>query len=92
MVAGTDDHSGLLGDAPNVLLDDHGLHRAVQLAGDIQVIPRHHYEVEIRRGRDDPVELLQRIVQIGNQQQLHEAVPPILSPGASRTRLVRNQH
>ena len=65
------DQGGLGRDAREVLEHHRDLRVGFDDRRDVEVITGQHDEVVVRRGRDDPVELLQRVVKVRHQQDAH---------------------
>ena len=74
VIAGADEDPRHLGEPAQILGDHDDLRVLRHDAGDLQQIAGDHHGVVIRRNRQDPVELLQRIVQVGDQQKVHAGV------------------
>ena len=71
VVAGADYELGLRAQAAEIFPHHDGLGAAVDQRGQVEMIAGHHHHVEIRSNIEDPVELRQRIMQIGYQEEAH---------------------
>jgi hypothetical protein len=71
MVAAADDQPGLPPDAGEVLHHHDDLHIQLAMARDIEQIARDDHEVVVGGNPQEPVELPEAVVQIGDHQGLH---------------------
>ena len=62
---------GLRRDQREVLLHHHDLGAEIHHRSDVQRIAGEDHKVELRRRADQPVELRQRVVQVGHDQAAH---------------------
>ena len=68
VVAGADDEAPGGVQQVEVLQHHHGLGVEGDSRGDVQLIAGHHHEVEVGRTSDDPIELRQGVVEVGDQK------------------------
>ena len=78
MVAGAEHELGLRPEAAEIFVDDDALGAAVHQGGDIEVVAGHDDHVEAVGHIQHPVELRQRIVQIGNQEEAHDGADRVI--------------
>ncbi len=71
MVSGARDDRRVRRHAREVLQHDGDLRVGVDGRRDVEVVAGEHDGIEVARGRAHPVELLQRLVQVGHEQQPH---------------------
>ena len=71
VVARADQQRRPLADAPEIFLDDQGLRGTPEHAGGVEMVAGDHHHVHVRGGGDDPVELAQVVMEIGDQQAAH---------------------
>jgi hypothetical protein len=67
-----------------VLFDDNTLGPSIDRRTQIEMVPGHDHDVEIARHIEDPVELRQRVMQVGYQKQSHDR-PRIRIAGSKAT-------
>ncbi|MGY4380842.1 hypothetical protein ACVWZ3_008481 [Bradyrhizobium sp. i1.3.6] len=68
---GAEDHAGLRREQREVFLHHHDLRAKIHHRADVERIAGEDHEVELRCRADQPVELRQRVVQIGHDQAAH---------------------
>src|SRR5207302_6512980 len=71
VIAGAEDDLGPSGEQREVLLHDHDLGAKIHHRADVQRIAGKDYQIELRRRADQPVELRQRVMQVGDDQAAH---------------------
>ena len=71
MVAGAHDDSTRRLQQGDVVEDHSDLGVERDSGTDVELVACEHHDVELRRGVDDPVELTQRVVEIGDEEYAH---------------------
>ena len=78
VIARADQEPRLGGEPAEIFLDHHALGAAVDDGGDVEMVAGHDHHVEIAGDVEHPVELRQRIMEVGYQEQSHRGVPTLL--------------
>jgi hypothetical protein len=68
VIAGADHECGLGPQAAEIFSNDHALRATVDQRREVEMVARHHNRIEAVGNVENPVELRQRIVQIGYQK------------------------
>ena len=68
VIAGTDQHPGFRPQAAEIFSHDHALDAAIDDRGEIEVVAGQYDHVEVVSLTEDPVELGQRIMEVGYQE------------------------
>ena len=71
MIAGADHEPGLGAEAVEIFAHHDALRAPIDQRGEVEVIARHHHHVEVSSNIEDPIELRQRIMQVGYQEEAH---------------------
>src|SRR3954447_13325410 len=87
VISGADDHAGDAGQQRQILFHHDNLGAEIYPGADVQSISGEYDEVEQRCGAEQPIELRQRIVQIGHDEAAHLENNPVLKKQARRKSL-----
>ena len=71
VIAGTDEEFRLLSEQPEVFFDDRDLHIRIERGAEIEQVTADGGHVEPSRLIEQPVELFQRVMQVGDKKQAH---------------------
>ena len=72
VIAGARDDGGLRREAREILEHHRDLRVGLDDRGDVEVVAGYDHELVVGRHRCDPVELLERVVQVGDQEDPHQ--------------------
>ena len=86
VIAGADHELGLGTQPAEIFLHHDALRASVDERADVEMVAGHHHKIVLARPLDHPVELRQRVVQIGDKQDSHRS-----QRGSSRIARIRGK-